>query len=186
MPGLRVVMPITPYDVKGLLKTSIRTDSPVIFFEHKRSYEIKGEVPEEDYTIPFGQADIKREGTDVTIVAVSLMVHHALAAADRLAEDHGIQCEIVDPRTVAPMDWKTMLDSLEKTEHLVVVSEPTRTCGIGAEITAELVEKGFDFLDGPPIRVGGLDVPIPYNRTLEKLVPPNPDTIYDAVLRSLD
>jgi acetoin:2,6-dichlorophenolindophenol oxidoreductase subunit beta len=186
VPGLRVVMPITPYDTKGLLKTAIRSNDPVIFFEHKRSYEIKGEVPEEDYTIPFGVADIKREGKDVTIVAVSMMVHHALAAAERLSADHGIECEVVDPRSLAPMDWDTMLTSLQKTEHLVVVSEPTRTCGIGAELLAELVERGFDSLDGPPIRIGGMDVPIPYNQTLEKMVVPDAQSVYDGVLRSLD
>jgi pyruvate dehydrogenase E1 component beta subunit len=186
VPGLRVVMPITPYDVKGLLKTAIRSDTPVIFFEHKRSYEIKGEVPEEDYTIPFGKADVKREGSDVTIVAVSLMVHHALAAAERLSQDHGIECEVIDPRTLAPMDWETMLASLEKTEHLVVVGEPTRTCGVGAEILAELVERGFYYLDGLPVRIGGLDVPVPYNRGLEQLVVPDQQTIYDGVLRALD
>jgi pyruvate dehydrogenase E1 component beta subunit len=186
VPGLRVVMPITPYDVKGLLKTAIRSNDPVIFFEHKRSYEIKGEVPEEDYAIPFGSADVKRIGTDVTIVAISLMIHHALAAAERLEADHGISSEVIDPRTLAPMDWETMLASLEKTEHLVVVGEPTRTCGVGAEIMAELIERGFDYLDGRPIRIGGLDVPVPYNRGLEQLVVPGQDTIYDAVLRALD
>ena len=186
VPGLKVVMPITPYDVKGLLKTAIRDNNPVIFLEHKRGYEIEGEVPEEDYTIPFGVADVKREGTDVTIVAVSLMVHHALEAAERLSSEEGIECEVIDPRTVAPMDWDTMLASLEKTNRLVVVQETTRTCGIAAEILAELVERGFDYLDGRPMRVASLDVPVPYNRGLEKMVVPDQQRIIDAVLKTLD
>lgn len=186
VPGLKVVMPSTPYDVKGLLKAAIRDDNPVIFLEHKRSYEIEGEVPEEEYVLPLGVADIKRQGKDVTIVAVSLMVHHALAAAERLAQEEGIECEVVDPRTLAPMDWDTLLASLKKTNHLVVVHEACRTCGIGAELLAELVERGFDYLDGRPIRVAGLDVPVPYNRGLERLVVPDPQRIIDAVHRALD
>jgi pyruvate/2-oxoglutarate/acetoin dehydrogenase E1 component len=186
VPGLRVVMPATPSDVKGLLKTAIRGNDPTIFFEHKRSYGIEGEVPEGDYTIPFGQADVKRQGKDLTIVAVSLMVHHALAAAERLSAEEGVDCEVIDPRTLAPMDWATMLASLQKTGHLVVVHESSRTCGVGGEILAELVERGFDFLDGRPIRVAGLDVPIPYNRGLEQLVIPDPQRIVDAVHRALD
>ena len=129
---------------------------------------------------------MKREGTDVTIVAVSLMVHHALEAAERLSSEEGIECEVIDPRTVAPMDWDTMLASLEKTNNLVVVQETTRTCGIAAEIMAELVERGFYFLDGRPIRVAGLDVPVPYNRGLEKMVVPDQQRIIDAVLKTLD
>jgi pyruvate/2-oxoglutarate/acetoin dehydrogenase E1 component len=186
VPGLKVVMPSTPSDVKGLLKTSIRGNNPVIFFEHKRSYAIEGEVPDGDYTIPFGKADVKRQGKDLTIVAVSLMVHHALAAAERLSAEEGVECEVIDPRTLVPIDWDTMLASLEKTSHLVVVHESSRTCGIGGEILAELVERGFDYLDGRPIRVAGLDVPIPYNRGLERLVIPDPQRIVDAVHRALD
>jgi pyruvate/2-oxoglutarate/acetoin dehydrogenase E1 component len=186
VPGLKVVMPSTPYDVKGLLKAAIRDDNPVIFLEHKRSYEIEGEVPEEEYVLPLGVADVKREGKDVTIVAVSLTVHHALTAAERLAQEEGIECEVVDPRTLAPMDWNTLLASLKKTNHLVVVHEASRTCGIGAELLAELVERGFDYLDGRPIRVAGLDVPVPYNRGLERLVVPDPQRIIDAVHRALD
>jgi len=186
VPGLKVVMPSTPYDVKGLLKAAIRDDNPVIFLEHKRSYEIEGEVPEEEYVLPLGVADVKREGKDVTIVAVSLTVHHALTAAERLAREEGIECEVVDPRTLAPMDWNTLLASLKKTNHLVVVHEASRTCGIGAELLAELVERGFDYLDGRPIRVAGLDVPVPYNRGLERLVVPDPQRIIDAVHRALD
>ncbi|MGA2111618.1 MAG: alpha-ketoacid dehydrogenase subunit beta [Anaerolineales bacterium] len=186
IPGLKVVMPSTASDVKGLLKTSIRGNNPVIFFEHKRSYAIEGEVPDGDYTIPFGQADVKRQGKDLTIVAVSLMVHHALAAAERLSAEEGIECEVIDPRTLVPMDWDTMLASLKKTSRLVVVHESSRTCGIGGEILAELVERGFDYLEGRPIRVAGLDVPIPYNRGLEHLVIPDPQHIVDAVHRALD
>jgi pyruvate/2-oxoglutarate/acetoin dehydrogenase E1 component len=186
VPGLKVVTPITPYDVKGLLKTAIRDNNPVLFFEHKRGYEIEGFVPEGDYTIPFGQADVKREGTDVTIVAVSIMVHHALRAAERLSAEEGIECEVVDPRTLSPMDWDTLLASLEKTNRLVTVQESNRTSGIGAEIMAELVERGFDYLDGRPIRVAALDVPMPYNRGLEAMVLPNEDKIVDGVHKALE
>jgi pyruvate dehydrogenase E1 component beta subunit len=186
VPGLRVVMPCNPFDVKGLLKTSIRGNDPVIFFEHKRSYALDGEVPEGDYTIPFGKAEVKRQGKDLTIVAVSLMVHHALAAAERLSAEEGIECEVVDPRTLLPMDWDTMLASVKRTGHLVVVHESSRTCGVGGEILAELVERGFDFLEGRPIRVAGLDVPIPYNRSLERLVIPDSQKIIDAVHRAID
>jgi len=122
----------------------------------------------------------------VTVVAVSLMVHHALEAAERLSSEEGIECEVIDPRTVAPMDWDTMRASLEKTNRLVVVQETTRTCGIAAEILAELVERGFDYLDGRPMRVASLDVPIPYNRGLEKMVVPDQQRIMDAVLKALD
>jgi pyruvate dehydrogenase E1 component beta subunit len=186
VPGLQVVMPITPYDIKGLLKTSIRSNNPILFFEHKRGYAIEGVVPDEDYTIPLGKADIKREGKDVTIVAVSIMVHRAKTAAEELSLE-GIECEIIDPRTIYPMDYDTILASLEKTNKLIVAHESNRRNGIGSEIVSQVLERGgFDLLDAPPIIVAGLDVPMPYSRALEKLVIPDPQKIKDAVHRVMD
>jgi pyruvate dehydrogenase E1 component beta subunit len=185
VPGLQVVMPITPYDVKGLLKTAIRSNDPVLIFEHKRGYEIQGEVPEEDYTIPFGEAVVCREGTDVTIVAVSIMMHKALAVADSLSQ-LGIECEVIDPRTIYPFDYDTVLQSLEKTHRLIVTHESNRRSGIGAEIVSQVVERGFDLLDDQPIIVAGLDVPMPYNRQLEALVIPDEEKLKNAVLKLMD
>jgi pyruvate dehydrogenase E1 component beta subunit len=185
VPGLKVVMPITPYDVKGLLKTSIRCDDPVLFFEHKRGYEIQGEVPDEDYTIPLGEADIKRKGSDVTIVAFSIMVHKAMAVANELSQA-GVECEIIDPRTVYPLDYDKIFTSLEKTHRLLVAHEANRRNGIGAEVVSQVVEKGFDLLDTNPVIVAGLDVPMPYNKSLESLVIPSEKKLKDAVYRMLD
>jgi pyruvate/2-oxoglutarate/acetoin dehydrogenase E1 component len=185
VPGLQVVMPITPFDVKGLLKTSIRNNNPVLFFEHKRGYAIEGEVPEEDYTIPLGKADIKREGRDVTIVAVSIMVHRAMEAAEELSRD-GIECEIVDPRTIYPMDYDTILASLTKTNRLLVTHESNRRSGIGGEILSQVIERGFDWFDAPPAIVAGKDVPMPYSRALEPLVIPDKGRIKDAIYRMMD
>lgn len=185
VPGLQVVMPITPYDVKGLLKTAIRSNNPVLFFEHKRGYEIQGEVPDEDYTIPFGQADVKREGKDVSIVAISIMVHKALAVAEELSQE-GIECEVIDPRTIYPMDYESILASLEKTNRLVVTHESNRRSGMGGEIVSQVVERGFDLFDAPPVIVAGADVPMPYSRPLEQLVIPSEQNIKDAVYRVLD
>ena len=185
IPGLQVVLPITPYDVKGLLKTAIRSNDPVLFFEHKRGYEIQGEVPEDDYIIPFGQAIVRREGSDVTIVAVSIMVHRALAAAEELSQ-MGIECEVIDPRTVYPFDYDTVIDSLTKTHRLVVTHESTRRSGIGAEIVSQVTERAFDELDEAPVIVAGRNVPMPYNRTLESMVIPNEDRLKDAILELMD
>lgn len=185
VPGLKVVMPITPYDVKGLLKSSIRSNDPVMFFEHKRGYEIQGEVPEDDYTIPLGVADIKREGKDVTIVAISIMVHKALSVADELSKE-GIECEVIDPRTIYPMDYDTILKSLEKTHRLVVAHESNRRSGIGGEIVSQVVEQGFDLLDAKPAIVAGLDIPMPYNRTLEAQVIPSEKKLKDAIYQMMD
>lgn len=185
VPGLKVVMPSMAADAKGLLKTAIRDNNPVLFFEHKRTYNIEGDVPDGEYTIPFGRAEVKRAGRDITIVATSMMVHHALAAADRLSAEGEIDCEVIDPRTLAPLDWDTLLESVKKTGHLVVVHEACRTCGVGAEILAELAERAFDYLDGRPVRVAGLDVPVPYNRELEKLVIPDAQRIIEGVYHSL-
>jgi pyruvate dehydrogenase E1 component beta subunit len=185
VPGLIVVMPITPYDVKGLLKTSVRSNNPVLFFEHKRGYEVEGPVPDGDYAIPFGQADVKREGSDVTIVAISIMVHRALAAAEELSRE-GIECEVIDPRTIYPMDYDTILESLEKTNRLVVAHESNRRSGIGGEIVSQVIERGFYSLDAAPQIVAGLDVPMPYSRALEQLVIPKEERIKDAVYRAMD
>ncbi len=181
VPGLQVVMPITPYDVKGLLKTSLRSSDPILFFEHKRGYEIKGKVPVEDYTIPFGQAVVAREGADVTIVAISIMRHKAMAAAEELAQ-LGIECEVIDPRTIYPFDYGTVLASVARTHRLVVVHESNRRSGIGGEIVSQVVERSFESLHARPAIVAGRDVPMPYNRGLESLVIPNEERIKQAVL----
>lgn len=185
VPGLQVVMPITPYDVKGLLKTAIRCNDPVLFFEHKRGYEIQGEVPDEDYTIPFGKADVKRQGKDITIVAISIMVHKALAVAGRLSQ-MGIECEVIDPRTIYPMDYEAVLNSLKKTHRLLVTHESNRRSGIGGEIVSQVVEHGFDLLDEAPQIVAGLDVPMPYNKKLEAQVIPSEQRLEQAILQIFD
>jgi pyruvate dehydrogenase E1 component beta subunit len=174
-------MPSTPADVKGLLRTAIRCDDPVLFFEHKRGYEIKGQVPVEEYTIPFGVADVVREGNDVTVVAISIMRHKAMAAADALATE-GIECEVIDPRTIYPFDYDTVLASLEKTGRLVVVHEANRRSNIGGEIVSQVVERAFGLLDEPPRIVAGLDVPMPYNRALEALVIPDEQRIKETIV----
>jgi len=171
IPGLIVVMPSTPYDAKGLLKSSIRDDNPVLFIEHKGLYAYKGPVPEEDYLIPLGKAEIKREGKDLTVVAISRSVHMALEAAEVLKKE-GIEVEVIDPMTIKPMDEETILRSVEKTGRLMIVHEACKTAGIGAEIAAFVAEKGIDFLDAPIRRVAALDVPIPFGLRLESLVLP--------------
>ncbi len=185
VPGLQVVMPITPYDVKGLLKSSIRSNDPILFFEHKRGYEIQGEVPDHEYTVPLGKAEVKLEGSDVTIVAISIMVPKALAVAAELSLE-GIQCEVIDPRTIYPMDYETVLASLGKTHRLVVAHESNRRSGIGGEIVSQVVERGFYLLDSKPAIVAGLDVPMPYNKSLEALVIPSKEKLIDAVYQVMD
>ena len=185
VPGLQVVMPSTPADVVGLLRTAIRSDDPVLFFEHKRGYEIKGDVPEGDYTIPFGVADVVREGRDVTVVAISIMRHKAMTVATELAAE-GIECEVIDPRTILPFDSATVLASLRKTRRLVVVHEANRRSGIGGEIVSQVAERGFELLDAAPRIVAGLDVPMPYNRGLEALVIPDEARIRDGILAVLE
>lgn len=187
VPGLQVVMPITPYDAKGLFKTAIRGNDPILFFEHKRGYEIQGEVPDEgvDYTVPFGEAVIRRKGKDVTIVAVSIMVHKVLAAAEALSQ-LGIECEVIDPRTIYPFDYETVIKSISKTHRLIVSHESTRRSGIGAEIVSQVVERAFEELDQKPVIVAGLNIPMPYNLTLEKMVIPNEEKIKQAVLQMMD
>jgi pyruvate dehydrogenase E1 component beta subunit len=178
-PGLLIAMPSTPYDAKGLLKTAIRQDNPVVFIEHVRLYATKGEVPEEEYIEPFGKARIVREGTDVTIVAVAMMVNEAAQAADQLASE-GISVELIDPRTLAPLDKETILRSVRKTGRLVVTHEAYKTGGIGAEIGQIALEGAFDYLVAPVMRVAGKDQPIPCG-ALQEQVFPNRDRVAEAV-----
>ena len=183
-PGLRIVVPSTPYDAKGMLKAAIRSDDPVMFFEQKQLYQTKGEVPEEEYVLPLDKADIKREGTDLTIITCGLMVSRSLAAAERLAAE-GINVEVLDLRSLAPIDKDTIFDSVRKTHHAIVVEESNKICGIGSEIASMLQEELYDELDGPVLRVAALDVPLPYDVDLEHYCIPDADNIYDAVKRAL-
>jgi pyruvate/2-oxoglutarate/acetoin dehydrogenase E1 component len=180
VPGLYVAVPATPCDAKGLLKAAIRGENPVFFCEHKLLYPVEGEVPEEEYTIPFGVADVKRKGSDVTVVATLYMIHKALNAAETL-EKEDISVEVVDPRTLTPLDKKTILDSVKKTGRLIVVSEDCKTAGVGAEIAAVVAEEAVDYLDAPIKRVAGQDVPIPFSPPLEQYVIPNEKKIVEAV-----
>ena len=180
VPGLKVVIPSSPYKAKGLLKTAIRDDNPVMYFEHQQLMRIKGPVPEEEYTIPLGQADVVREGKDVTVVATSLMVSKAMNAAQEL-EKQGIQIEIIDPQTLKPLDKKTILASVQKTGRLLVVHQACKTGGFGAEIGAMVAEEGFEFLVGPIRRLGALDVPVPFSPKLEDYVLPNEQKIVKEV-----
>ncbi|HEU0253502.1 MAG TPA: pyruvate dehydrogenase complex E1 component subunit beta, partial [Pyrinomonadaceae bacterium] len=181
-PGIKVVMPSTQADAKGLLKSSIRDDDPVIFMEQERMYGNKGEVPDDpDFTIPLGVADIKREGKDVTIVARSLMVPLALKAAEKLQEEHGVSCEVIDPRTIRPLDIDTIVESVKKTNRVVLAEESHPICGMNAEITAQIMERAFDYLDAPVKRVSAADVPMPYAKNLEDLAIPDVNRIIAAV-----
>jgi len=180
-PGLKVVMPSTPADAKGLLKSAIRDDNPVIFMEQERMYGNKGEVPEdEDFIIPLGVADVKREGTDATIIARSLTVPLALKAAEEL-EKQGVSCEVIDPRTLRPLDIETIINSVKKTNRVVIAEESHPFCGIGAELSAEIAERAFDFLDAPVRRVSAADVPMPYAKNLEREAIPSVEKIVAAV-----
>lgn len=180
IPGLKVIMPSTPYDAKGLLKAAIRDDNPIIFIEHKLLYPVKGIVPEEEYILPIGVADIKRCGDDVTIVATSRMVLLALEAAERLQEE-GISIEVVDPRTLKPLDIDTIVNSVQKTGRVVVVVEGHKTCGFASELVTRIMEKAFDYLDAPIQIVAGKDVPIPYAQNLERAALPQIEDIISAV-----
>ena len=180
-PGLKVVMPSTPADAKGLLKTAIRDDDPVIFMEQERMYGMKGEVPDDpDFTIPLGVADIKREGKDATIVARSLTVPLALKAAEEL-EKEGVSVEVVDPRTIRPLDIETIIRSVKKTNRVVIVEESHPFCGVGAEISAQIMERAFDYLDAPVKRLSSADAPMPYAKNLEQLALPDVARIVAAV-----
>ena len=180
VPGLKVVMPSTPYDAKGLLKSAIRDDNPVIFIEHKLLYTMKGEVPEEEYLIPLGKAEVKREGSDVTIVTYSRMVHTSLGAAEKLATD-GIEAEVIDLRSLCPLDEEAILSSVRKTSRLVAVSEAYPRCGMASEIAALVSDKGFPYLDGPIKRVTARYAPIPFAPKLEKYVVPDEERVISAV-----
>ena len=180
VPGLYVAVPSTPYDAKGLLKTAIRGDNPVFFCEHKLLYPVEDEVPEEEYNIPFGVADIKREGADVTIVATLYMVHKALNAAKQL-EKEGVDAEVVDPRTLTPLDKQAIIRSVKKTGRLVIVSEDCKTAGVSAEIAAMVTEEAIDYLDAPIKRVAEPDTPIPFSPPLEQYVIPDEKAIMKAV-----
>jgi len=179
IPGLKVVMPSTPYDVKGLLIASIRDDNPIVFIEHKLLYKTKGPVPEEPYTIPLGSAEVKREGRDLTIVATSIMVNRSLEAAEQLAGE-GIEVEVVDPRTLKPLDTETIIQSVVKTGRLLIVHEAAKTGGFGGELSAVIAEsEAFAYLDAPIVRLAGRDIPIPYNRTLEYHTVPQVENIVE-------
>src|ERR671917_550533 len=180
-PGLKVVMPSTAADAKGLLKSAIRDDDPVIFLEQERMYGMKGEVPDEaDFTIPLGVADIKREGTDATIVARSLTVPLALKAAEEL-EKQGVSCEVIDPRTIRPLDTETIIKSVKKTNRVVLVEESHPFCGVGAELCAQIMENAFDHLDAPVKRLSAVDAPMPYAKNLERLALPDAPRLVAAV-----
>jgi len=179
VPGIKVVAPSTPYDAKGLLLTSIRDNNPIIFMEHKLLYRTKGPVPEEQYTIPLGLADVKREGRDLTVVAYSIMVPRALEAAKQLAAE-GIDIEVIDPRSLKPLDKETIVRSVSKTGRVLIVHESPVTGGVGGEIAAVIADsEAFDYLDAPIRRLAGRNVPIPYNRTLERAAVPQVQDIVD-------
>ncbi len=184
IPGLKVALPSTPYDVKGLLKTAIRDDNPVVFIEHKALYNTKGHVPLEEFTIPFGEAVVRRPGKDVTLVAVSLMVVRALEAAENLAQ-HGISVEVIDPRTVAPLDKAAILHSVTKTGRLVVVDEAYATCGFAAEVAALVAEEGLDELDAPVRRICALPAPHAFGPPLDSYLIPSVDRIVREVTEML-
>src|SRR5512143_2290002 len=178
VPGLKVVIPSTPYDAKGLLKTAIRDENPVVFFEDKMMYKLKGPVPEAEYTIQFGVADVKRVGEDITLVATSSMVQVELGAAKKLAQI-GISAEIVDPRTTQPLDKQTLIDSAKKTSRAIVIDEGYESYGVTAEIAAVIADGAFYYLDAPVKRMGAMDVPIPFSPALEDLTVPTPETVFE-------
>ncbi|HIG53403.1 MAG TPA: alpha-ketoacid dehydrogenase subunit beta [Candidatus Handelsmanbacteria bacterium] len=180
LPGFRVVLPTTPYDAKGLFKTALQSDDPVLFLEHKSLLNTRGEVPEEDYAIPFGQAAVRRQGEHLTVVALTTMVSMALDVAENLAPE-GILIEVIDPRTTAPLDIETILESVQRTGRLLIIDETFAPCGIGAEIAAQVVDRGFDDLDAPVRRLNGLHVPTPYSAPLEAAVAPKKEDIERAI-----
>lgn len=185
VPGLKIVTPSTPYDGKGLLKTVIRDDSPTLFFEPYTLYRVKGQVPNEEYTIPLKKADIKREGNDLTIVAFSAMVPKAITAAERLQEE-GVSVEVIDPRTVVPLDKKTIIDSVKKTSRLITVEYSHKRGGIGAEISSLIMEEAFDFLDAPVLRVASPNTPVPVSPPLGKLMVPDVEDIINTAKKIID
>jgi len=180
IPGLKVVVPSTPYDAKGLLKSAIRDDNPVVFFEDKMMYQLKGPVPQEEYTIPLGIADVKRAGSDITFVATSSMVHVALAAAESLG---GIDAEVIDVRTTAPLDKQTIIESVKKTSRAIVIDEGYERYGVTAEIASVIADGAFYYLDAPVKRIGAMDVPVPFSPVLEDQTVPTPEGVADAAKR---
>jgi acetoin:2,6-dichlorophenolindophenol oxidoreductase subunit beta len=180
VPGLKVAMPATPYDAKGLLISAIRDDNPVVFLEHKMLYGTEGDVPDEPYTVDFGKAEVRREGEDVTIVATSKMVLTALEAAEQLAAD-GISAEVIDPRTISPLDMDTIIESVKKTHGLLVAHEAVKFGGAGAEIAAQVAQDAFDYLDAPLMRIGAPFTPVPFSPPLEQAFIPGADQIIAAV-----
>jgi pyruvate dehydrogenase E1 component beta subunit len=185
IPGLKVVLPSTPYDAKGLLKTAIRDDNPVVFIEDKLMHQFKGPVPEEEYLIPLGVADIKRAGKDITLVGTSSMVQVALGAAELLAE-RNIQAEVIDPRCTVPLDKASLIESVKKTGHVIVLDEGYERYGVTAELAAVIAEGAFYYLDAPVKRMGALDVPVPFSPVLEDMTVPIPAKVYEAALAILD
>ena len=180
VPGLKVVMPTTPYDAKGLLISSIRDDNPVIFIENKRALAFRGEVPDEPYEIPLGVADVKREGSDVTVVSTGYLVKDALDLAEEMAEQ-GVSLEVIDPRTLSPLDMDTIVESVQKTSRAVVAQEAVNFCGLGAEIAASIQERAFDYLDAPVKRVGAPFSPVPFSPVLEAAWLPGKDQLRAAI-----
>jgi len=180
LPGFRVVLPTTPYDAKGLFKTALQSDDPVLFLEHKSLLNTRGEVPEDEYAIPFGQAAVRRQGEHLTVVALTTMVSIALDVAETLALE-GISLEVIDPRTTAPLDIETILESVHRTGRLLIIDETFAPCGIGAEIAAQVVDRGFDDLDAPVRRLNGLHVPTPYSAPLEAAVAPKKEDVERAI-----
>jgi pyruvate/2-oxoglutarate/acetoin dehydrogenase E1 component len=184
IPGLKVVIPATPYDAKGLLISAIRDDNPVVFLEHKLLYGVEGDVPDDAYTVEFGKAVVRHEGSDVTLIATSKMVHTALEAAEKLATD-GISAEVIDPRTLSPLDMETISASVKKTHRLLVAHEAVKIGGAGAEIAAQVAEEAFDYLDAPIVRVGAPFTPVPFSPPLEQAFIPGVDTLVAAVKKQL-
>ena len=177
VPGLKVVMPSTPYDAKGLMKTAIRDENPVVFMEDKMMYKLKGPVPADDYTVPFGVADVKRAGKDITLVATSSMVQVALGAAQKLSEI-GIEAEVIDPRTTAPLDKQTLIDSAKKTSRAIVLDEGYERYGVTAELASVIADGAFYYLDAPVKRMGAMDVPVPFSPALEDITVPTEETVF--------
>ena len=184
VPGLKIVAPCTPGDYKGLLKASIRDNNPIIFLENKRTYAVRGEVPDNDHLVEIGKAAVLRKGTDITLVSYSSMVTSCLQAADKVSNE-GISCEVIDLRTLLPLDYECVLNSIQKTSRVVVAHEAIKRGGFGSDIVAEIIERGFDLLDAPPIRVGAKNIPIAYNESLENATLPDVNDIVDAIHRSL-
>ena len=184
VPGLKVALPSSPYEAKGLLKTAIRDDNPVVIFEDKLMYQDKGMVPEEEYLVPFGQANVLREGQDISLVATSSMVAVASSAADIL-QDRGVSCEVIDPRSLVPLDEDTIINSVKKTGRVMVIDEGHQSYGITAEIAARVAEKAFYWLDAPVMRMGAMDVPVPFSPVLEDLTVPTPESVSEKVLNVL-